>query len=139
MASLNSKLFDADDFIPASETKKEEIILIQTHSNEEYYFSSGDDEDNPDYYFFDYDEDTKKIDVQGTRNNTQGNSEKISNFQPSDKLFKKFTNKINVEKYEGPQNIPHHAANRLTEASRKQQANSHRSKDKQDRWESEMI
>lgn len=68
----------------------------------------------------------------------QGNSEKISNYQPSEKLFKKFTNKINVEKYEGPA-IPHHAANKLSEASRKQDANMHRSKDKQDRATAELV
>ena len=26
----------------------------------------------------------------------------VKNFQPTEKLFKKFTNKINVDKYEGP-------------------------------------
>lgn len=61
----------------------------------------------------------------------------MTNFQPSDKLFKKYTNKINVDKYEGPK-IPHHAANRLTEATRKQDANLHRSKDKQDRATAEL-
>lgn len=61
----------------------------------------------------------------------------MSNFQPSEKLFKKFTNKINVDKYEGPK-IPQHAANRLTEATRKQDANMHRSKDKQDRATNEL-
>lgn len=70
--------------------------------------------------------------------NAQGNSEKVSNYQPSDKLFKKYTNKINVEKYEGPK-IPHHAANRLYEATRKQDATMLRSKDKQDRATAELV
>lgn len=98
---------------------------------------SSDDED-PDYYFYDYDEATKKIDFQGTHSNSQKSSEKITNFQPSEKLFKKFTNLINVDKYEGPK-IPHSAANKLTEANRKQDANLHRSKDKQDRATAELV
>lgn len=120
-----------------TESKLQHFIEFRSHLEQDDDFqlddySSGDEAD-PDYYYGDYDEDTKRIDVQGTRTNIQGNSEKISNYQPSDKLFKKFTNKINVEKYSGPQNLPHHAANKLSEASRKNDANSHRSKDKQDR------
>lgn len=59
-------------------------------------------------------------------------------YQPSEKLFKKYTNLINVDKYEGP-SIPHSAANKLTEANRKQYANLHRSKDKQDRATAELV
>lgn len=101
-------------------------------------YSSEDDEDDPDYYYYDYDEDTNRIDFQGSHSNAQINSEKITHFQPSEKLFKKFTNVINVNKYEGPR-IPHHAANKLSEASRKQDANLHRSKDKQDRATAELV
>jgi RIO kinase 1 len=50
--------------------------------------------------------------------NRQGASQKIANYQPSENLFKKFSNKINVEKYEGP-DLPNHAANFLSEARRK--------------------
>lgn len=50
-------------------------------------------------------------------------------------MFKKYTNRINVDKYE----VPHHAANKLSEASRKQDANLHRSKDKQDRATAEQV
>lgn len=101
-------------------------------------YSSEDDEVYDEYDAYDYDEGTKKIGVQGTHSNVQASSEKISNYQPSEKLFKKFTNRINVDKYEGPK-IPHHAANKLSEAARKQDANLHRSKDKQDRATSELV
>jgi RIO kinase 1 len=97
-----------------------------------------DDENDPDYYFYDQDKGLNKLDLHGTHNNAQGNSDKISNFQPSDKLFKKFSNKISVERYEGPV-LPHTAANKLTEASRKQQVNSIRVKDKQDRATAELV
>lgn len=112
------------------------MTLLFQYEDQEWY--SSDEEDlAPDYYFYDYDERTQKIDLQGSHSNTQSNSEKLTNFQPSEKLFKKFTNKINVDKYEGPR-IPQHAANRLTEATRKQDANLHRSKDKQDRATAEL-
>lgn len=103
-------------------------------------YSSEDEEEDedPDYYYYDYDEGTRRIDLQGSHANAQNNSEKLSNYQPSEKLFKKFTNKINVEKYEGPR-IPHHAANKLSEATRKQDATLHRSKDKQDRATAELV
>lgn len=50
--------------------------------------------------------------------NAQTSSDKVTNFQPSEKVFKKYLNKINVEKYEGPQ-LPHKPANELMEANRK--------------------
>lgn len=62
----------------------------------------------------------------------------MSNFQPSEKLFKKFTNRISVEKYEGPF-LPHTAANKLSEANRKQLQNGIRVKDKQDRATAELV
>lgn len=99
-------------------------------------YSSDDDDDEFDQYY-DYDEGTKRIDLKGSHVNAQNHSEKISNFQPSEKLFKKFTNYINVDKYEPK--IPHHAANKLSEANRKQQGNLHRSKDKQDRATAELV
>jgi RIO kinase 1 len=117
-----------------TESKQQHFIEFRSHEqNDDFQFDDSDEDEDPDYYYGYYDEDTKRIDVQGTRTNIQGNSEKISNFQPSDKLFKKFTNVINVEKYEGPQNLSSSIANKLSEASRKNDANSHRSKDKQDR------
>lgn len=105
---------------------------------DENEFDVSDDDYSDDEFFVDYDEETKKIDLQSNRANAQGNSERISSFQPNEKLFKKFTNRINVEKYEGA-TLPHNAANKLTEANRKQDANLHRSKDKQDRATAELV
>lgn len=50
--------------------------------------------------------------------NCQGGGMKLSSFQPPEKVFKKYLNKINVEKYEGPP-LPIAAANRLIEGNRK--------------------
>ncbi|XP_026325074.1 serine/threonine-protein kinase RIO1 isoform X2 [Hyposmocoma kahamanoa] len=57
--------------------------------------SSEDDMDSDDY-FYDSDDPLKK--KKGT--NTQGSSNKITNYQPTDKLFKKYMNRINVDQYE---------------------------------------
>lgn len=44
-----------------------------------------------------------------------------NSYQPQEKQLKRFINKINVEKYEGP-TLPNHAANMLIESSRKFEA-----------------
>ncbi|KAJ0178425.1 hypothetical protein K1T71_006248 [Dendrolimus kikuchii] len=58
-----------------------------------------DDDLNSDEYFYDSDDPTqntgKKVHV-----NTQAPSSKITTYQPTEKLFKKYINKINVDKYE---------------------------------------
>lgn len=101
--------------------------------------SDEDDYEDDDDFYYDYDEETNKIDMRGSHSNVQGGSEKLTKFQPSEKVFnQQFTKLINVNKYEGP-SIPHHAANKLSEASRKQDANSHRTKDKQDRATAELV
>nr|CAD7197277.1 unnamed protein product [Timema douglasi] len=46
------------------------------------------------------------------------NNSKLTNYQPPEKLFKRYSNKINVEKYEGP-SLPGHAANFLIESGKK--------------------
>ncbi|XP_059483747.1 serine/threonine-protein kinase RIO1 [Neocloeon triangulifer] len=71
--------------------------------------------------------------------NAQTSSFKVSNYQPSDKLFKKFTNKINVERYEGPSNLSGSAANKLIDSNKKSAADKHRNKDKKDRATAEQV
>lgn len=128
-----------DDVNVSSEMLKQKIFFTHDFQVDELeLYSSEDDDDGPDYYYYDYDEDTGKIDTQGTHSNTQHNAEKLVSYQPPEKLFKKFTNRINCNKYEGPR-IPHHAANKLSEATRKQDASLHRSKDKQDRATAELV
>ncbi|XP_049808207.1 serine/threonine-protein kinase RIO1 [Schistocerca nitens] len=59
-------------------------------------------------------------------------------YQPQDKLFNKFLNKINVERYEGPA-LPSHALNHLIESSRKLDSDRIRTKDKHDRATAEQV
>lgn len=53
--------------------------------------------------------------------NQQSQSKRVTDYQPQEKLFKRFLNKINVEKYEGP-SLPTHAANKLIENARRADA-----------------
>lgn len=76
--------------------------------------------------------------IAATHKNAQVASSKVSSFQPSNKLFKKYTNKINVEKYEGPQ-LPNHAINSLLESNRRADSDRYRTKDKHDRATAEQV
>ncbi|KDR20687.1 serine/threonine-protein kinase RIO1 [Zootermopsis nevadensis] len=61
-----------------------------------------------------------------------------NSYQPQEKQLKRFINKINVEKYEGP-TLPNHAANMLIESSRKFEAKRIQTKDKHDRATAEQV
>lgn len=74
--------------------------------------------------------------IQGV--NTQNVSNKMTNYQPSDKLFRRYANKINVEKYEGP-SLPGHAANLLIENDKRVEKERLRTKDKHDRATVEQV
>ncbi|XP_063976880.1 serine/threonine-protein kinase RIO1 [Diachasmimorpha longicaudata] len=76
--------------------------------------------------------------TQSSHSNTQAASNKVSSFQPSDKLFRRYSNKINIEKYEGP-SLPHSAANVLIENSKKYDKDRLRRKDKHDRATVEQV
>lgn len=108
----------------------------EQHSEDDEY--SGSDEE---FYCLDVDNVRKNqyANIQQSHSNVQSSSQKISNFQPADALFKKFTNKINVEKYEGPAALPNHAKNTLIENQRKTDSDRLRSKDKQDRATAEQV
>ncbi|XP_015120195.1 serine/threonine-protein kinase RIO1 [Diachasma alloeum] len=76
--------------------------------------------------------------TQSSHSNTQAASNKVSSFQPSDKLFRRYSNKINIEKYEGP-SLPHGAANVLIENNKKCDKDRLRRKDKHDRATVEQV
>lgn len=68
----------------------------------------------------------------------QSSSNKLTNFQPSQKLFPKYANKINVEMYEGPP-LPHLTANSLIQTKRRLENERIRMKDKSDRATAEQV
>lgn len=79
---------------------------------------------------------TKNIQIQNI--NTQNVSNKITHYQPSDKLFRRYANKINIEKYEGP-NLPGHTTNLLIENDKRVERDRFRTKDKHDRATVEQV
>ncbi|XP_017875648.1 serine/threonine-protein kinase RIO1-like [Ceratina calcarata] len=70
--------------------------------------------------------------------NAQNVSNKITNYQPSDKLFRRYANKINIEKYEG-RSLPGHAANLLLESDKRTEKDRVKTKDKHDRATVEQV
>ncbi|XP_055320124.1 serine/threonine-protein kinase RIO1 [Sitodiplosis mosellana] len=109
--------------------------------DDEEYTSDSDDEDYYELVSASYQKNNQQISSGGAsvaHTNAQTSSNKVSSFQPSDKLFKKYTNKINVEKYEGPQ-LPNSAINTLLESNRKAEADRYRAKDKHDRATAEQV
>lgn len=79
---------------------------------------------------------TKNIQTQNI--NIQNISNKITNYQPLDKLFRRYANKINIEKYEGS-NLPGHATNFLIENDKRVERERFRTKDKHDRATVEQV
>ncbi|XP_043787193.1 serine/threonine-protein kinase RIO1 isoform X2 [Apis laboriosa] len=106
-----------------------------------------DDNDNLDNDDFSWNEDliqnrtaSKNIvkNIQTQNINAQNISDKITNYQPLDKLFRRYANKINIEKYEGPI-LPGHAANLLIENDKRVEKDRFRTKDKHDRATVEQV
>lgn len=103
------------------------------------HISSSDENDCLDISDDDWDlEATSGPNRSSSHSNTQAASNRISSFQPSDKLFRRYSNKINIEKYEGP-NLPHSAANGLIENTKKFEKDRLRTKDKHDRATVEQV
>lgn len=70
--------------------------------------------------------------------NSQMESTKLSKYQPTEKLFHRYANKINLEKYEGP-SLPNHATNSLIERNKRVDKDRIRIKDKHDRATVEQV
>ncbi|XP_012262240.2 serine/threonine-protein kinase RIO1 [Athalia rosae] len=116
-------------------TSATEKLLVEMEDDEEY--DSQDDVD-------DWDVDDKGH-YRSTNNkyphttpNSQTLSNKISNYQPSDKLFRRYSDKINVEKYEGT-NLSDQAVNLLIESNKRTENDRIRTKDKRDRATAEQV
>ncbi|XP_055625878.1 serine/threonine-protein kinase RIO1 [Toxorhynchites rutilus septentrionalis] len=136
-----------DDIQPIQSAEMAIADAIFTTSRQYEEIQDQDDEDdysdsNDELYCLDVDNVRKNQYanvVKQSHTNAQNSSQKISNFQPADALFKKYTHKINVEKYEGPTALPNHAKNTLIETQRKADSDRLRSKDKQDRATAEQV
>ncbi|XP_043464414.1 serine/threonine-protein kinase RIO1-like [Leptopilina heterotoma] len=113
----------------------ENLNLTESDENEESYDDSDCDWD----YIQDFS--GHSIRLRNSRQqsaNTQNVSTKISNYQPTEKLFQRYANKINLEKYEGP-SLPNHATNSLIQKNKRVDKDRIRIKDKHDRATVEQV
>lgn len=100
-----------------------------------------DEYDDYDYF---YDSDNEGVSQKhnfkpnSQTSNYQGNSSKMSNYQPNDKLFRRYATKINVDNYEGRQ-LTQNAVNILNEKNRSIENTRIRVKDKSDRATCEQV
>ncbi|XP_078040049.1 RIO kinase 1 isoform X2 [Augochlora pura] len=140
-----------EDEIPLQECKGRPLFCNELSKNiDKLHISNNvekqlEEDDNDD----DLDDDTLVWDIDDNRKdftkdsqtknlNTQNVSHKITNYQPSDKLFRRYANKISIEKYEGP-SLPGHAANLLIESGKRAEKDRLRNKDKHDRATVEQV
>ncbi|XP_012273514.1 serine/threonine-protein kinase RIO1 [Orussus abietinus] len=68
-------------------------------------------------------------------NDSEVLSNKVSDYQPSDKLLRRFASKINVDRY----TLPGHATNTLVESEKRSEKERNRTKDKHDRATVEQV
>ncbi|XP_028178033.1 serine/threonine-protein kinase RIO1 [Ostrinia furnacalis] len=126
---LSEKVNKSVRFAPLPVYKKEVIIEPAKESSED------DDLDSDDYYYGSDD----AINNSGKKENVnlQAPTSKISSYQPTEKLFKKYINKINVDQYE-----PVHSSKTekfLNQNDRKVDNERFRIKDKHDRATAEQV
>lgn len=145
-----SKLSIANSLFTTDRSRQSPRHGIEDYENDsDENYSDSDDDDDAGYLEFQsagFQKNSQNLQLSGNRvsnsnsthSNAQHASNKVSSFQPSEKLFKKYTNKINVEKYEGPQ-LSGAAINTLLESNRKADAERYRAKDKHDRATAEQV
>lgn len=124
--------------IKTTQLEEESLFCDADDLHKSLSSSDSDDEGLSDYSDYAEDDEFHRYIAQKQQNNPQVTSHKLSNYQPSDKLFPKFSNKINVAKYEGP-SIPNHAVNSLVESERRMENDRIRTKDKHDRATAEQV
>lgn len=115
-------------------------IQIEFYRDQEEFSEDEEDEedDDDDDDFYEWGAGGSSNGLSRSHLNQQSQSKRVTDFQPQEKLLKRFLNKINVEKYEGP-SLPNHAANKLIENARRVDAGRIRTKDKQDRATAEQV
>ncbi|XP_054014293.1 serine/threonine-protein kinase RIO1 [Hylaeus anthracinus] len=121
----------------------EDMNKLHISNSEEEEEDDNDDDLDDSSFMWDVDQNkTKSKDIvkniQAQNTNAQNISKKITNYQPSDKLFRRYANKINIERYEGP-SLPGHAANLLIESDKRADKDRIRTKDKHDRATVEQV
>ncbi|CAH1111522.1 unnamed protein product [Psylliodes chrysocephalus] len=131
MATIKMPLTENDLFCDVEEEQQvlENLNLEENavYPVDEYSDDNYDDDYDNEYYGF-----------HSSHTNQQQTSEKINYYQPNENLFKKYTHKINVDKYE-VSSLPKHTTNLLLENQKRQENERNRTKDKHDRATAEQV
>lgn len=138
LPNIDKLTIESDLFKPERQGIDEDPEVDEDAVDDEY----SDDSDLGDYYEYADDGSYQKSNpnaqfAANRHTNVQTSTNKVSSYQPTDKLFKKYTNKINVDRFEG--HLPKQAINTLLESDRRAEADRFRSKDKHDRATAEQV
>ena len=127
---------------PKENDKKSSLNPENIDDDEEEY-----DEDSDVNDFYDYDDSYTGYQKHNTQlapnstahTNVQRQTQKVSSYQPNDKALRKYSSKINIEKYDPRTNMSDQAANRLVSFDRKVDSERVKIKDKHDRATAEQV
>lgn len=142
VAEKNRYVVDDLNLLAADGAENEANLDYYDYDDYEDYDDGVDDDD-----FVDYDLASDSYKKSGftpansqSANSQSANSQQQRNasFQPSDKQFRRYTNRVSVEHYEGPQ-LPANTVNTLLTSNRRSEQDRLRSKDKRDRATAEQV
>ncbi|KAJ8935012.1 hypothetical protein NQ318_020658 [Aromia moschata] len=125
----NERVTEEELFCDAEEISR--LKELNLASNEDEYSEDSDYDDNYEHY-----ENYENNHTQ--HSNQQQASNRVNSYQPNDNLFKKYSNKINVDMYE-VNSLPQHTTNLLMENEKRLQNDRIRTKDKKDRATAEQL
>lgn len=137
---------DEDVLFADAEDVEDNVSKIkETYPQEDYASVDFDEEEDDDDYDSDVYEDDYQLCKSSTickketnHNNQQLSQNKVGTYQPNDQLFRKYTNKINVDKYEAP-HLSSKATNLLIQSEKRMDNDRIRIKDKHDRATAEQV
>lgn len=155
---LEGQFSDADEDSDSAYQPYTKPLVSLPHSNENENWDTGgeeqpkqedqpeeDDEDSDfdDDYFVDQDSKdlTKEYNQSSQKgpNHSSGQKMKLEKFQPPEKLFKKYANKICLEKFEGLRGYSGSVTNKMVETQRKAENERQRVRDKSERATVEQV
>lgn len=147
--NLEEKHLDSKDNLEEKILKQKEDDDEEDEEEEEYY---DDDDDNAQDYDDNYDYEENYAGYQKQNHNqislstggggggggSSNAAQRINSYQPNEKLFTRYSARINVEKYDPTTNMSAQAANRLVNFGSKQD-NKVKIRDKHDRATAEQV
>ncbi len=104
---------DVEEVVPAPAAEIENLEIIDDEND------GGDERECDDSDDDGYDDDDFEFWNERTGPNSQASQAAQKNFQTSDELFRKFSSKISVEKFEGVNSLPTGVGNKILSSSKR--------------------